>query len=410
MEFSFQGSKIEIHGLMDSEGANMMIQLDSNISGINTSTGAGGTSLEPTILFSQSGLDSDVVHTLSVGWVGNGTVDTSRPSSYVYLDHVVVWNYRAVAITSSSDNSTDPFPPQASVTAGTGQGAASATASSSPIGTSSAKSSVNPGIFVGVTLACIALIVVFVCGSVLFLRRRRRLRSPSARFRLWVTTHTESQVDGPPSPPPSMLEAKPYMSLPPAYRTETKAVETRESKDARYREGMSYLDLEPGTSVEGSIGFAAPEVQSRDRQAVKVSIPQRVHLKESELTSPYTPFTPYTVRVGQVIRPQYSQATLVAPNNAENEHEHEKQSFPSALAEKTQLTEIRATNISANAAELRGSSSTYMSPNSESTHSEAKADLRLSTSTGPANIVANMRPYTLSAPPPPYDLRSTLPM
>lgn len=418
MEFSFQGSKVELHGLMDTEGANMMVQLDSVISDINTSTGAGGASLQHMVMFSKDNLNPDVVHTLSVGWVGNGAVSTQGPSIFMYFDHLVVWNYRVAATSSTSNNGTNLTPSQTSfsATSGYGQSVSSATSSALPIGTSSAKSSASPGLFIGITLGCIVLLVAFVYGSVRFLRYRRRLRAPSARFRLWVTTHMESRVDGPPSPPLSMLMAKPHMSLPPAYRRNSKALEKkREEEERKYREGISYLDLESGTPDEtGGLGNTTQKCRSGARLSVNVSIPQQPHFKEPEQSSPYTPFTPYTMRVGQVVRPQYSQAILVAPSSIPSEEGNQQQVFSSASEEKKHIAEARkAENHSRETARAASSG----------THTPADGipplplplprgmyrvlppegtglDSQFGGSPNSLSVIANTSPRTISAPPP----------
>lgn len=400
---------------MDTEGANMMVQLDSVISDINTSSGAGGASLQPMVIFSKDSLDPDVVHTLSVGWVGNGAVDTQGPSLFMYFDHFVVWNYRVAAASSTSNNGTNLAPSQTSFSATTesGQSVAYATSSAFPIGTSSAKSSASPGLFVGITLGCIVLIVAFVYGSIRFLRYRRRLRAPSARFRLWVTTHMESRVDGPPSPPLSMLMAKPHMSLPPAYRRNSKALEKkREEEETKYREGISYLDLESGTPDEtGGLGDTTQKSRSDARLSVTMSIPQQPHFKEPEQSSPYTPFTPYTMRVGQVVRPQYSQAILVAPSSTPSEERNQGQAFSPASEEKKRVAEAQKTkNYHSETARVTYSMDMHddgvpplplpRGMDRVLASGGTGMDSQFEGSPNSISVIANTSPRTISAPPP----------
>lgn len=391
----------------------MTVQLDSVMSDINTSSGVGGASFQPALMFSKDSLDPDIVHTLSVGWVSNGAADTQGPSTFLYFNHLVVWNYRVAS--SSSNNGTDLAPSQTSFSATSGSGLSlpSATSSASPVGPSSAKSTASPGLFVGITVGCIGLLVVFVYGSIRFLRYRRRLRAPSARFRLWVTTHTESRVDGPPSPPLSMLMAKPHMSLPPAYRREPKALEKqRGQEETKYREGVSYLDLESGTTeeVEGPREMTQ-KFQSDARRSVTVSIPQQPHFKEPEQSSPYTPFTPYTVRVGQVVRPQYSQAIIVAPSASPSEESHQ-QAFSSASGEKKRLTEARKAENHSRETARTASSNTHTPADGVPPLPLPRGMDRMLPRTGISlnsqfegspnslSVMANTSPRTISAPPP----------
>ena len=93
MTYSFYGSSLEIYGLADTNGANVVVQIDNFLAIVNTSTGIGGASLQPMMIYNYTGLDPGTVHTLSIGWSASGDF---KPRSFAFLDRLVVGDYQAV--------------------------------------------------------------------------------------------------------------------------------------------------------------------------------------------------------------------------------------------------------------------------------------------------------------------------
>lgn len=96
LTFPFKGTSVEVHGLMDTQGALVTLQLDDQFVALNTSTGLRGQSLVPTILHTFDNLDANTTHTLTLQWAATGSTAGDGLLSFAYLDHLLVGNYRAV--------------------------------------------------------------------------------------------------------------------------------------------------------------------------------------------------------------------------------------------------------------------------------------------------------------------------
>ncbi len=96
MTFPFQGTSVEVHGLLDTQGAMMLLQLDDQIAAFNSSTGLRGQSMVPALIHTFNNLDANTTHTLTVEWAGTGSTPGDGLLSFGYFDHLIVGNYRAV--------------------------------------------------------------------------------------------------------------------------------------------------------------------------------------------------------------------------------------------------------------------------------------------------------------------------
>jgi hypothetical protein len=82
---SFQGTAIELHCCLDNSGAAMNVQLDSQTTFVNTSTGLGSSIVqEPYTAWTALGLDPNTNHTLTVTFVGS-----FRPT-YLYFEYLLI--------------------------------------------------------------------------------------------------------------------------------------------------------------------------------------------------------------------------------------------------------------------------------------------------------------------------------
>ena len=183
----------------------------------------------------------------------------------------------------------------------------------------------------------------------------------------------------------------------------------REEERQKHREGFSYLDLESGT-LEGSRSTVSMVEQSRSeaRRSIKLTIPEQPHFKHTEQDSPNTPFTPYTVRVGQRVLPQYSQATVIEsrPQKGRSGGRKQKQrNWPTASEEKRRLAEAQLSvaldsGASSSSAFVRQGES-FPSPTDTGNHPPQLPNFepRFRGSVGTFGIT-NISPRTISAPPP----------
>ncbi|KAL5492139.1 hypothetical protein ACEPAI_3586 [Sanghuangporus weigelae] len=340
MSYSFYGSSLEIYGLADTDGANMIVQIDNFLIIVNTSTGIGGALLEPRMVYNHTQLDPQIAHTLSIGWSANMNPNTEaggyKPLSYAYFDHLVVRDFRAVLPSSvtPSDTSTSTTPEQT----------ASAVAASSS--SSQALSSiVKPGAIAGIVIAAMFLLLLLGALVYYILRRRRqfnafRRRPPSPHVKVMIESQETRYAESIGSPTQrESWNARPHLSLPPVYGYGTDAGTDKtgytDEKD------VSYLDLESGNrksvaSSSSSSGNVSNGHKNRKSDIpLHPSIPSpsssypsqanlRINTRKSLIaprhqpsaeastavdqdTPPATPFTPYCVGTATVARPQNAQ-------------------------------------------------------------------------------------------------------
>ncbi|THH08536.1 hypothetical protein EW145_g2652 [Phellinidium pouzarii] len=375
LTMSFYGTSLEVHGLRDVAGANMIVQLDNMAGTINTSTGAAGASQQPSLLASYSGLDAQTVHTLALQWFANSYDGDNSEYSYAYFDHLMVGDFRAVE--------------------------SSSTTSSAQASTPSSTSRPSFGVTAGIVVAVLVFILLFFVASFYLLRHRRRFSyhgQSSQKIKVMIDSFEGQHTDGsdPSSPSESILKAHPHMSLPPAYFTSWNATRKNVKGGTDAYQSVSYLDLESGAGhsdegprdidAEGTNGRRSPSVPIRRKRtemkhrsqkkgknrrslfpapllisssstsmsprASNVSYPPQVHLHPSQAfeakgtsrasgsggrvsvtggtrgqvdvlageksgeespTTPYTPYTPYSVGTAMrtTVRPQNAQ--LIQP-------------------------------------------------------------------------------------------------
>ncbi|EJD07320.1 uncharacterized protein FOMMEDRAFT_149837 [Fomitiporia mediterranea MF3/22] len=342
--YSFYGSNIELHGLGDTFGANIIMQLDSFLVIVNTSTGSGGPSQLPQLLYNSSDLDPQTIHTLSVGWsrnnIPNKDLGVDNPLSFAYFDRLEISNYRpadgiASAASSTTYGSTVPASPTAA-----------------SLSSQSASPKLKSGALAGVIIASLLCFILFCAFSAYFLRYRRRRRTlrhrpTSSHVKVTIESDEIRFADIIPSPSPSeSWKAHPHLSLPPAYvHSGSCGVDA-----AGYgcEKGVSYLDLEPGSTSLDSVPLpflkfdpVDGEKKKKSRLSVLSSLSSstpsnvshppraklRVNTRKSERAprtsalasveiaqaqteqgpSPVTPFTPYCVATATVVRPQNAQ-------------------------------------------------------------------------------------------------------
>ncbi|KAL5537173.1 hypothetical protein ACEPAF_996 [Sanghuangporus sanghuang] len=335
MSYSFYGSSLEIHGLADTDGANMIVQIDNFLIIVNTSTGIGGASLEPRMVYNHTQLDPEIAHTLSVGWSANMNPNTEaggyKPLSYAYFDHLVVGDFRAVAAPSGTSTSTTPEQTSSTVAASSSSQALS--------------SIVKPGAVAGIVIA--ALLFLLLLGALVYyiLRRRRqfsafRRRPPSPHVKVVIESQETRYAEsiGTPAQRESW-KAWPHLSLPPVYGYGTDS--GMDKTGYTDENGVSYLDLESGnrksvassSSSSGNVSNGHKNRQSDipfhlSTPSPSGSYPSQANLrintrkslfspqhkpsaKDSTAvdqdTPPVTPFTPYCVGTATVARPQNAQ-------------------------------------------------------------------------------------------------------
>ncbi|KAL5531397.1 hypothetical protein ACEPAG_4274 [Sanghuangporus baumii] len=357
MSYSFYGSSLEIHGLADTDGANMIVQIDNFLVIVNTSTGIGGASLEPRVVYNDTQLDPQIAHTLSIGWSANMNPNTEaggyKPLSYTYFDHLVVGDFRAVI--TPSDTSTSTTPEQ------TASAVAASSSSSQPL-----SSIVKPGAIAGIVIS--ALILLLLLGALVcyLLRRRRqfnafRRRTPTPHIKVMIESQETRYGESIGSPTQrESWKARPHLSLPPVYGYGTDADANK--KGYTDEKGVSYLDLESGTrksvaSSSSSSGNVSNRRKSRESDiplhpstpSPSSSQPSRANLQINtrkslvsprhepsaeastavdQDTPPVTPFTPYCVGTATVARPQNAQ---LVPRPSLNNGEFSSASFISTV-------------------------------------------------------------------------------
>ncbi|KAL5512935.1 hypothetical protein ACEPAH_3333 [Sanghuangporus vaninii] len=338
MSYSFYGSSLEIHGLVDTDGANMIVQIDNFLIIVNTSTGIGGASLEPRMVYNRTQLDPQIAHTLSIGWSANMNPNTEaggyKPLSYAYFDHLVVGDFRAVLPSSVAPSGTST----STVTEQT----------SSAVATSSSQalsSIVKPGAVAGIVIA--ALLFLLLLGVLVYyiLHRRRQLivfrrRPPSPHVKVMIESQETRYAESIGSPTQrESWKARPHLSLPPVYGFGTDVG----TNNTGYTDekGVSYLDLESGnrksvassSSSSGSVSnghknresdvplhpSTPSPISSHPSQAslrinTRKSLVSPRHqpsakgsIADDQDSPPVTPFTPYCVGTATVARPQNAQ-------------------------------------------------------------------------------------------------------
>ncbi|KAI5120264.1 hypothetical protein M0805_004600 [Coniferiporia weirii] len=266
---SFRGTNLEVHGLRDAYGANMILQLDSTAGAVNTSTGVGGAVLKPSLLAFFSDLDAQTVHTLSLGWFANNVDNNGDTNSYAYFDHLVIANFQAVENSTTTTASMQSSP----------------TESLPPDSEGPSEPKLASGAIAGIVVVLL-LLVLLVFASCYFLRHRRhflfRRRKPLQRVNLTVSyDDAPGRTGSPASPAMTVLKAHPHTSLPPAYFAQWQA-----KGGSGYGAGdgyTSYLDLESGT-VHGGESEGQSDTPERGVSTdMSGSMPKQRERKDGQL-------------------------------------------------------------------------------------------------------------------------------
>lgn len=303
MTFSFKGTSLMLYGLMDSQGANMIIQLDSGMSMVNTSTGIGGATQQPALLFESDNLDPNVVHTLTVGWLGNGESSDS-PETYMYFRQLTVNDYIAVyahslhlcyvwmtyvrsyrAPSASLTVAPEATPTLTQIVSSTKASMTLPTPLTSSVALSStSQRSVGPGAVVGAILASLVVFAAFVFMLVRYIRGRyqHRLLAPSKQFKLFISSQRERRVDGDIeslSPAESTTKAVPYVEHPiPLYRLKNGKSEASKVGSMDKPDSMSYLDFDTSSSEYED----RMTLKDRIRRTIRLSYPPRAHARRQK--------------------------------------------------------------------------------------------------------------------------------
>ncbi|KLO06646.1 hypothetical protein SCHPADRAFT_945921 [Schizopora paradoxa] len=318
LTFPFKGTSVEVHGLMDTQGALVFLQLDDQLVALNTSTGLHGQSLVPTLLHTFDNLDANTTHTLTFEWAGTGSTQGDGLLSLAYLDHLVVGNYLAVVnpntLTPSTQDTTQNSPSQTVFSS-----PSSLSTSPAAVSLSSSSKGMSKGATAGLVIAI--LFIIALVSTVIFynIRLRRRPLAPSEQFRIFVQSRQERRVeiDEPSSPSSFDLKARPHMSLPPPIyeyfskgdssyldlESQSSRTNSEESLPGQVALDKQFLDL--GDSPRGS-------AEDKRKTAVSaLSIPASAYYKDSDAQS---------VMMCTLSRPRIAKGAIVGSPDHEFEY------------------------------------------------------------------------------------------
>lgn len=313
----------------------MTLELDDgSVSACNTSTGNDGGTQIPSLLFTFDDLSATEPHTLTIGWSASNANGDNSSYSYAYFDRLKISNFREAQSPASSQAA--PSTPGAAASQGINS------------------KHLDRGVIAGIVVALLVFVGLFLAASYWFLRRRRYFGWPKYRPKRNITViTTPSKRPGseePPSPANSSQDARPHLSLPPAYLADWKNDQLKFG-DAIYEKTVTVTTIEPGnslggvgyTDLEGGYGFG----DRADNDSFTSQIANLSCSTHDSPPSPTSPTTPQAVHVRKE-NANFLPDTLqppVAPTNPDTRLSY----FSVRIAKRTKASREGVRIINANA-------------------------------------------------------------